>query len=152
MKLHTILIYSPPPTSSTSTPKTLKLYKNRPDLDFSTASELSPTQTIEIPRSETSISDSLTSQDGSTNGSGVFEINLNRALWNTTTSITIFFEDNWSFGEIDVTIVSYLGFKGSFMPLSREPVNFLYEAAANPGDHKIPGAKDFVGGNVMHGQ
>ena len=34
-----------------------------------------------------------------------------------------------------MTRISYLGFKGDFMRLIREPVNVLYEAAANPADH-----------------
>lgn len=83
------------------------------------ASTLSPTQTIEIPQS-----------------SDVAEIPLNRAQWNATTSITIFVEDNWSNGDEDVTRISYLAFKGDFLKLIREPVSFLYEAAANPSDHK----------------
>jgi len=67
--------------------------------------------------------------------SEVAEIPLNRALWNTTTSIDLFFEDNYGDGDEDVTRISYLGFKGDFMALNREPVSVLYEAAANPSDH-----------------
>ena len=33
--------------------------------------------------------------------------------------------------------MSYIGFKGEWMKLNREPINFLYEAAANPADHKM---------------
>ncbi|BDD55066.1 hypothetical protein MPDQ_006871 [Monascus purpureus] len=136
VKLHSLLIYAPPTPSA---PKTVKLFKNRDDLDFTTASELSPTQTIEIPRPVAGVNE-------------VFEIPLTRALWNTTTSVTIFFVDNWSLGDEDVTRVGYLGFKGQFMALNREPISFLYEAAANPGDHvAIPGVKS-LGGRVMPGQ
>ncbi|KAJ6150830.1 DUF1000-domain-containing protein [Penicillium chermesinum] len=128
VKLHALLLYTAPTPAA---PKTLKLFKNRDDLDFSTASELSPTQTIEIPQPV---------------------LPLNRAHWNTTTSITLFFEDNWSDGEDDVTKVGYVGFKGQFMALNREPVSFLYEAAANPNDHvAIPGVSG-VGGRIMPGQ
>lgn len=135
MKVHSLLIYTAPTSSA---PKTLKLFKNRDDLDFATASDLSPTQTLEIPQPIP--------------GSDVFELPLNRAHWNATTSITLFFEDNWSGGEEDVTKVGYVGFKGQFMALSREPISFLYESAANPGDHvSIPGIND-VGGRIMPGQ
>lgn len=65
------------------------------------------------------------------------EIPLTRAHWNTTTSIDLFFEDNHSGGDEDVTRVYYLGFRGDFMALNREPVHVLYEAAANPRDHKV---------------
>lgn len=135
VKVHSLLIYTAPTPSA---PKTLKLFKNRDNLDFATASELAPTQKLEIPQPVP--------------GSDVFELNLNRAHWNTTTSITLFFEDNWSYGEEDVTKVGYIGFKGQFTALNREPINFLYEAAANPGDHvSIPGISD-VGGRIMPGQ
>lgn len=107
-------------------------------MDFSTASELHPTQTIEVPQPVP--------------GADVFELPLNRAHWNATTSVTLFIEDNWSDGEEDVTKVGYVGFKGQFMKLTREPINFLYEAAANPQDHvSIPGVSG-VGGRSMPGQ
>ncbi|OOQ90964.1 DUF1000 domain protein [Penicillium brasilianum] len=135
VKLHSILIYTAPTPAA---PKTLKLFKNRDDLDFSTASDLPPTQTIEVPRPVA--------------GEDVFELPLNRAHWNTTTSITIFIEDNWSDGDEDITRVGYIGFKGQFMALNREPISFLYEAAANPSDHvAIPGISD-TGTRTMPGQ
>ncbi|GLI73514.1 hypothetical protein PoHVEF18_001732 [Penicillium ochrochloron] len=135
VKLHSILIYTAPTSAA---PKTLKLFKNRDDLDFSIASDLPPTQTIEVPQPVP--------------GEDVFELPLNRAHWNTTTSVTIFVEDNWSDGEEDVTKVGYIGFKGQFMALNREPISFLYEAAANPSDHvAITGISD-VGARTMPGQ
>jgi hypothetical protein len=102
---------------------------NREDLDFDTASELAPTATIELVQA-----------------SDVQEHPVKRALFNTTRSITLFFEDNFGDGDEDVTRISYIGFKGEFMKLSREPVNILYEAAANPADHKA-----IVGTNIGMG-
>ncbi|KAL2430553.1 hypothetical protein ABEF95_010741 [Exophiala dermatitidis] len=116
-KLYSILIRT---SESDSAPSTLKLFRNRDDMDFGLASELQPTQTLNLPKSN-----------------DVMEIPLNRALWNGTTSINLFFEDNHSGGEEDVTRIGYLGFKGDFMALNREPVSVLYEAAANPQDHKL---------------
>ncbi|EXJ81985.1 hypothetical protein A1O1_08053 [Capronia coronata CBS 617.96] len=116
-KLYSILIRT---SDSDSAPSTLKLFRNRDDMDFGMATELQPTQTLDLPKSN-----------------DVMDIPLNRALWNGTTSITLFFEDNHSGGEEDVTQVGYLGFKGDFMALNREPVSVLYEAAANPQDHKL---------------
>lgn len=46
-----------------------------------------------------------------------------------------------------------MGFKGEFTELSREPVEFLYEKAANPKDHELVagiGDRGAVGGG-MHG-
>ena len=116
-KIYSVIIRT---SDSGSAPQTLKLFRNRDDLDFSLASDLKPTQKLTLPKSNE-----------------LAEIPLNRALWNGTTSINLFFEDNHSGGEEDVTKISYLGFKGDFMALNREPVHVLYEAAANPTDHKV---------------
>lgn len=103
---------------------------NRDDLDFSSASELSPTQTIELAQT-----------------SDIQEHPVRRALFNTTRCLALFFQEN--FGDEDVTRISYLGFKGEFLKLNKEPVNFLYEAAANPADHKtIVGTESRVGSNI----
>ena len=113
---------------------TLKLYMNRDGLDFSTASELQPTQILELAQSNE-----------------VQEVPVKRALFNTVRSLDLFFEDNWSQGEEDETRISYIGFKGEWMKLNREPVSFLYEAAANPRDHILPaGIGERVGSNI-HG-
>ncbi|KAF2682206.1 DUF1000-domain-containing protein [Lentithecium fluviatile CBS 122367] len=130
VRLHSILIRTSPTPSS---PKTLKVFLNDSDLDFSTASEKPPTQTLSI---------SQTSE--------IQEIPVKRAYFNTTRSLALFFEDNWGNGDEDETRISYLGFKGDFMKLSKEPISFLYEAAANPSDHKtIVGTREGVGRSVQ---
>jgi hypothetical protein len=133
IRLHSILIRTSP---SDSAPLTLKLYVNRDDgLDFSTATDLEPTQTLELAQT-----------------ADLQDVPVKRAKFNTVRSLDLFFEDNWGRGDEDVTRISYLGFKGEFMKLSREPVSFLYEAAANPKDHKLAqGIDQGVGSNVGHG-
>ncbi|KAF1992712.1 DUF1000-domain-containing protein [Amniculicola lignicola CBS 123094] len=116
VRLHSILVRTSP---SPSAPRTLHLFLNVETLDFETASEKPPTQTLSLSQT-----------------SDVQEIPVKRALFNTTRSLGLFFEDNWSGGDEDVTRISYLAFKGDFMKLNKEPVSFLYEAAANPNDHK----------------
>ncbi|KAK5690880.1 hypothetical protein LTR97_012043 [Elasticomyces elasticus] len=129
IRLHSILIRT---STTDSAPQTLKLFLNRDDLDFSAASSLQPTQTLELAQSN-----------------DVQEVPVKRALFNTVRSLDLFFEDNWGQGEEDVTRLSYLGFKGEWMKLSREAVNFLYEAAANPADHKmVSGVGARLGSNV----
>lgn len=114
LKLHAILFR----TSSDSTaPKTLKIFSNKDDLDFSSASDVNPTQSFEL---------SQTSE--------IQEYPVKRALFGNTYSLTLFIEDNY--GD-DVTRISWIGFKGEFTSLSREPVEVLYEKAANPKDHEL---------------
>lgn len=65
---------------------------------------------------------------------------MKRALFGNTYSLTLFFEDNHGAGEAGQeeevkTRVSYLGFKGDWVKVSREKVEVLYEKAANPRDH-----------------
>lgn len=116
VKLHSILIRT---SNSSSAPQVLKVFINRDDLDFSTASDLPPTQ--EFCLSQTS---------------EIQDISVKRALFGKVQSLTLFVEDNY--GE-DVTRMSYLGFKGDWMQLGRAPTNILYEAAANPTDHVVKG-------------
>jgi hypothetical protein len=95
------------------------VFINRHDLDFPTASDLSPTQEFQL---------SQTSE--------VQDISVKRALFGKVQSLTLFVEDNY--GD-NVTRISYLGFKGDWMQLGRAPSNILYEAAANPSDHAVKG-------------
>ncbi|QIX02200.1 hypothetical protein AMS68_007717 [Peltaster fructicola] len=127
IRLHSIFFR----TSTTSqAPMTVKVFINRDDLDFATATSLQPTQTLELSQTN-----------------DVQDVPVKRALFNTVRSLDLYFEDNWSHGEEDVTRISYLGFKGDWMKLNREPVSFLYEAAANPADHKLAAG---VGERIGH--
>lgn len=128
IRLHSILFR----TSTTSNaPMTVKVFLNRDDLDFATASSLQPTQSLELSQTN-----------------DVQEVPVKRALFNAVQSLDLYFEDNWSQGEEDVTRLSYMGFKGDWMKLNKEPVSFLYEAAANPADHKLATG---VGERLGHG-
>jgi hypothetical protein len=132
VKLHSILIRT---SNSSSAPQTLKVFINRDDLDFSSASDLSATQEFHL---------SQTSE--------VQDIPVKRALFGKVQSLTLFFEDNFGQGEEDVTRVTYLGFKGEWMQLGKAPTNILYEAAANPADHAVKGtAINKLGSNLGGG-
>ena len=129
LKLHSVLIRS---LEDSSAPKTLKLYLNKDDLDFSTASDLQPKQTLEL---------SQTSE--------IQDLLVKRTSFGNTYSLTLFFEDN--FGN-EITRISWIGFKGEFMNLNREPVEVLYEKAANPKDHTlIQGVGDMASQGTRHG-
>jgi hypothetical protein len=129
IRLHSILIRT---SETASAPLTLKLYINRDDLDFETAADVQPTQTLSLAQSNQ-----------------IQDVPVKRALFNTVRSLDLFFEDNWGRGDEDETRISYLGFKGEWMHLSREPINFLYEAAANPSDHKMAsGINDAMGSRL----
>ena len=114
LKLHAILIRA---SNSDSCPQNLKVYHNRDDLDFSTASDLEPTQTLTVSQTN-----------------DVQELPVKRAKFGNTYNLTLFMEGNY--GD-EVTRVYWIGFKGEFTELNREPVEVLYEKAANPKDHEL---------------
>ena len=114
LKLHSILVRT---SQDASAPKTLKIFSNKDDMDFSTASDMVPTQAFEL---------SQTSE--------IQEYPVKRTLFGNTYSLTFFVEDNY--GD-DVSRLIWIGFKGEYMKLSREPVEVLYEKAANPKDHVL---------------
>jgi hypothetical protein len=119
VKLHSLLLRT---SNSLSAPRTLKVFINRDDLDFSSASDLPCTQEFQL---------SQTSE--------VQDIPVKRALFGKVQSLTLFFEDNFGDGEEDVSRVAYVGCKGEWMQLGRAPENIIYEAAARPSDHTIKG-------------
>ncbi|KAF3766136.1 DUF1000-domain-containing protein [Cryphonectria parasitica EP155] len=119
IKLHSILLRT---SQSDSAPRTLRVFQNRDDIDFSAAEELEPAQEFELSRT-----------------SEVQELPVRRAKFGRCQRLTLFFQDNFGMGDEDVTRIGYLGFRGEWMQLGRAPANIIYEAAANPGDHKVKG-------------
>ncbi|KAK1254276.1 hypothetical protein MKX08_008271 [Trichoderma sp. CBMAI-0020] len=116
IKLHSILIRTSPALSA---PKTLHLYINRDDIDFAAAEETTPVQVLEL---------SQTSE--------IQEIPVKRSAFGSVQRLVLFFVDNFGDGDEDVSRISYLGFKGEWTRLGKAPTNIIYEAAAQPGDHK----------------
>lgn len=122
VKLHSILLRT---SQAPSAPKTLRVFQNRDDVDFAAAEAAAPAQEFELART-----------------SEVQELPVRRAKFGKVQRLVLFFPDNFADEDDDeeeVSRLSYLGFKGEWMQLGRAPANILYEAAANPGDHKIKG-------------
>ncbi|KAK2066405.1 hypothetical protein P8C59_000229 [Phyllachora maydis] len=132
VKLHSILLRT---SNSASAPRLLKVFVNRDDVDFGVAEAAEGTQAFEL---------SQTSE--------VQELPVKRARFGQVQRLTLFFADNFGLGDEDVSRVAYLGFKGEWMQLGRAPANILYEAAANPGDHKVKGTSvNEMGGGIGPG-
>lgn len=109
-------------SQSASAPRTLRVFQNREDLDFAAAEDEAPAQELELAQT-----------------SDVQELPVRRARFSSVQRLSLFVPDNFGDGEEDVTRLSYLGFRGEWMQLGRAPANIIYEAAANPGDHKVKG-------------
>jgi hypothetical protein len=95
---------------------------------------LPPTQTLEL---------SQTSE--------IQEIPVKRALFGKCQSLTLFFEDNFSQGEEEVSRVAYVGCKGEWMKLGMAPQGLVYESAANPADHTVKGTASLGVGSKLGG-
>ena len=81
--------------------------------------------------------------------SEIQEVAVKRALFGRTYNLNLFVEENYG-GE--VTTIFWIGFKGEFMNLNREPVEVLYEKAANPKDHTlVQGVRDMSSQGTRHG-
>ncbi|KOS22433.1 PITH domain-containing protein 1 [Escovopsis weberi] len=125
IKLHSILLRT---SASPAAPRTLHLFINRDDMDFSAAEGSKPTQVLELSRT-----------------SDVQEIPVRRSLFGSVQRLVLFFVDNFGDGGDDddgdeeASRISYLGFKGEWSLLGRAPERIVYEAAAQPGDHKLKG-------------
>lgn len=105
-------------------PREIRVFKNRDDLDFSNVSDIKEVQKLEHP-AETGVG---TSQDD-----GIVEYALNRAQLSNVTSVTLHIPSNYG---AETTALTYIGLRGDFKELNRAPIVTMYEAAANPADHK----------------
>jgi len=119
IRLHSIHIHT---SLSASAPKTLHVYTNSETLDFDSIASATPVQTFTL---------SQTNE--------VQEVPVKRRLFNAVRHLTLFVESNYGDGEEDVSRIGFVGFKGDWLKVIREPVEVLYESAARPTDHKVEG-------------
>jgi hypothetical protein len=97
----------------------MKVFINRDDVDFDSVEGIEPTQSFELIR------------DVPHNIIPEYQTKLTK--FQNVRNVTLFFDTNYG---SDVTVLNYLGFKGEFMTINKDPIITLYEAAPNPADHK----------------
>ncbi|KAL8292539.1 hypothetical protein RQP46_001151 [Phenoliferia psychrophenolica] len=116
IKLRSIVVKGGP---AGHTPSKLKIFANQL-LDFDEAASNEATQTVDIALVRDPV-----------------EYALRPSKFPAVQNLTLFFPENH--GE-DSTRISFVGFKGEYSPLTRDPVITVYETKANPADHnKIQG-------------
>ncbi|KAL0077001.1 galactose-binding domain-like protein [Phycomyces blakesleeanus] len=120
VKLRSICLRTDPGESA---PATLKVFINRDGMDFDAAQSYTPTQTWELVQGH----------------NDVLEYSTRITKFTNVRTLTLFFPDN--FGG-DTSIVRFLGFKGEWTELKRDPIITVYEANANPADHKNPAGEN----------
>ncbi|KAI9264837.1 galactose-binding domain-like protein [Sporodiniella umbellata] len=108
---------------SESAPSKMKVFINREDVDFDVAESYRPIQEFELVQSSNE----------------VVEYGTRITKFSSVRNITLFFPEN--FGD-DTSLVRFIGFKGEWTEMKRDPIITVYEANANPADHKVSGTSD----------
>ncbi|KNC75259.1 hypothetical protein SARC_12214, partial [Sphaeroforma arctica JP610] len=99
-------------------PKTLKVFGNREDIDFDNVDQLQPLQEISL--------------NDDPRGEIVYPTRASK--FQNLHSVTLFIESNHGG---DTSKIYYIGFSGEHKNVSRKTVIAVYEANANPADHKV---------------
>ena len=98
----------------------MRIYANQ-QLDFDDAESAKPTLELDIVG------------PSGTSGREPVEYAVRAAKFPAVRNLTLFFPASKGG---DTTKLYFLGFKGEFSELKDEPINVVYEAQANPADHK----------------
>ncbi|KAL7435325.1 hypothetical protein ACHAXH_003133 [Discostella pseudostelligera] len=157
VSMKSICIHSIAENSTTTTteavapPRTVRIYVNRPILDFETVRDLDPTATITlVPPSH---------QYTEEYAGGTIDYPLRPAgRFQNVTEIALYFCDNYGmppgYGsshdmddtdeECVPTCITYVGFKGKGTNMKRQAVEAVYETLGMKKDHQVPGSEYFA--------
>ncbi|KAJ3414129.1 hypothetical protein HDV05_007073 [Chytridiales sp. JEL 0842] len=132
VKLKSILLYGDPGDTH---PTMMKAYINREDVDFDSVESIQP------PDGEWNLLHShLQFQSlGQGGAKQIPEYQTRVTKFTNVRNLTLYFPENASGDEDSVTRIRYIGLKGEWEEVKRDPIITLYELAANPADHKIKG-------------
>ena len=135
---------------ATAAPRTVRIYVNRPNLDFDTVRDMEPTATITLGHPGHQWLEEFAS------GTIDYPLRPNGRFQNVS-EIALYFCDNFAMpenhgGSNDMedydedripTELSYVGFKGKGTNVKRKAVKAIYETQGMKKDHKTPGNEYF---------
>ncbi|KAJ3219060.1 hypothetical protein HK099_004827 [Clydaea vesicula] len=104
---------------SESSPMKMKAFINREDIDFDTCESIKADQEWDLVEN-----DNLS----------LLEYETRVSKFTSLRNLTLYFSEN---NGAETTKISYIGLKGEFKVLNKDPIITVYELAANPADHKI---------------
>lgn len=136
-KLFSVILRTNDSDDGLSSPKTIKLFKNyNRSIDFDTLGSSKAEFTIQQPNN-VGITDTDTGVNEDENT--FVEHYLPRRLFQNCSSLTLFFENNWTNDEDDLCRLYYLEIRGELtgklIPRGGAPLTMVYESAPNPVDH-----------------
>ena len=122
--------------TETASPRKIKLFTNREDLDFETAREMPPQQALELLPPDHFVEGTI---DYPCRPAGRFQ---------NISSLTIFVESNYDDSGNSGTEITYVGLKGKGTKIKRLAVEAVYESQGMLEDHKVRG-EQLGGRNVL---
>jgi PITH domain len=123
--IQSITIRNASTSTETASPRHIKLFVDRDDLDFETARELRPQQQLELLPPYHFADGTI---DYPCRPAGRFQ---------NISSLTIFFTDNYDESGESVTEITHVGLKGKGTNLRRGFVDTVYESQGMPVDHAV---------------
>lgn len=116
-------------STETASPRRIKIFTDRVDLDFDTARELNAQQEFDLVPAE-----HLTD--------GTVDYPLRPAgRFSNINSLIIFFEDNYDDSGEAATEITFIGLKGKGSGIRRKAVDTVYESRPVPKDHQVKGGE-----------
>ena len=125
--LQSITIRDATSSNETASPRRIKLFTNRDDIDFETARDMPAQQELE-----------LLPPDHFTEGTIDYPCRPAGRFQNIS-SLSIFVQDNYDATGASGTSISYVGLKGKGTRMKRQIVETVYENQGVPKDHKVSG-------------
>lgn len=149
----TLRTNSDDPAEDLSSPKTIKLFKNfNGSIDFDTLNASKEDFKFEHPRNVgvRQASETLDISEENEDESTFVEHYLPRRLFQNSSSLTLFLQDNWSQDEDQLCRIYYVEIRGEFSSEKAlnngAPLVNVYESAPNPVDHqKLETETDEIG-------
>lgn len=114
-------------SNMTASPRRIKLFTDREDLDFETARELPAQQELELLPPDHFVDGTI---DYPCRPAGRFQ---------NISSLTIFVRDNYADSGEAGTEITYIGLKGKGTKMKRVAVDTVYESQGMIADHKVKG-------------
>ncbi|KAJ3308988.1 hypothetical protein HDU76_003754 [Blyttiomyces sp. JEL0837] len=103
----------------------MKAYINREDIDFDSVESIQP------PDQEWDLIEAPPSSSKNTRQTPEYPTRISK--FSNVRNLTLYFPSN---GGGDTTKIFYVGLKGEWTEVKKDPIITLYELAANPADHK----------------
>lgn len=125
--IQTLTIRDASTSNETASPRRIKLFTNRDDIDFETARDLPAQQELEL-LPPTHFPEGTI--DYPCRPAGRFQ---------NISSLTIFIRDNYDDAGELATSITYIGMKGRGTRMKRRAVETVYESQGMPSDHKVNG-------------